>query len=289
MDWNLPTINSIYTDVIDYFKGRDDDCARMFSSGTLTNLPVNTIRWSPASNRWEIWSGSEWGTLTSKYIIDVDTLDGQHGSYYRNAGNLNAGTLPAARFNDTAHGNRAGGSMHAAVTTSVNGFMIASDKVKLNSIESGAEVTSAAKVDAAGAVMNSDTSVSSMGFIEETLTGSTNKVARSDAVKNYVDSKVSALNTKIINIGTWNMVSTANVSIGHGLTSSKIRTVEIMIIGDGGLGYPIGYNPTGANAAGQFHYTNTDVVIGRTAGGYFSTTAFDGSENRGYIVIRYTD
>ncbi|WP_251978566.1 phage tail protein [Salinicola avicenniae] len=30
--------------------------------------------------------------------LDADTLDGQHGSYYRNAGNLNAGTLPRARL-----------------------------------------------------------------------------------------------------------------------------------------------------------------------------------------------
>ena len=30
--------------------------------------------------------------------IDADTLDGQHGSYYRNASNINAGTIPEARL-----------------------------------------------------------------------------------------------------------------------------------------------------------------------------------------------
>lgn len=30
--------------------------------------------------------------------LDADLLDGQHGSYYRDAGNMNAGTLPDARF-----------------------------------------------------------------------------------------------------------------------------------------------------------------------------------------------
>ena len=30
--------------------------------------------------------------------INADQLDGQHGSYYRNAGNLNAGTIPDARL-----------------------------------------------------------------------------------------------------------------------------------------------------------------------------------------------
>lgn len=66
--------------------------------------------------------------------IDADLLDGQHGSYYQNASNLNAGALPAARFNDTAHGSRSGGSLHSPVSTSLNGFMIAADKTKLNAM-----------------------------------------------------------------------------------------------------------------------------------------------------------
>ena len=54
------------------------------------------------------------------------------------ASDLGAGTLPAARFNDTAHGNRAGGALHAAATTSVNGFMSAADKTKLDGVATGA-------------------------------------------------------------------------------------------------------------------------------------------------------
>ena len=50
------------------------------------------------------------------------------------AADLTAGTLPAARFDDTAHGSRAGGTLHAAATSSVAGFMAAADKVKLDAI-----------------------------------------------------------------------------------------------------------------------------------------------------------
>ncbi|MBL9048659.1 MAG: DUF2793 domain-containing protein, partial [Tabrizicola sp.] len=50
------------------------------------------------------------------------------------AADLTAGTLPAARFDDTAHGNRAGGALHAAATSSVAGFLSAADKVKLDAI-----------------------------------------------------------------------------------------------------------------------------------------------------------
>ena len=70
--------------------------------------------------------------------LDADLLDGNHGSYYLSASNLNSGTLPAARFNDTSHGSRSGGSLHSNATTLISGFMSALDKVKLDGIESGA-------------------------------------------------------------------------------------------------------------------------------------------------------
>ena len=56
------------------------------------------------------------------------------------AGDLGSGTLPAARFDDTAHGSRAGGTLHAGATTSIAGFMSGADKTKLDGIASGAQV-----------------------------------------------------------------------------------------------------------------------------------------------------
>ena len=137
-DWSLPTITDLYTNIITYFRNRDIDNARMFSTAytIATNVETGTIRWNNANKNWEIYNGATWSAsnLATKYIIDVDFLDGQHGSYYQNAGNLNAGTLLGARFNDTSHGSRSGGTLHPAVTTSVNGFMSTTDKLKLNSI-----------------------------------------------------------------------------------------------------------------------------------------------------------
>ncbi len=54
------------------------------------------------------------------------------------AADLAAGTLPAARFDDTAHGSRAGGALHAAATGSVAGFLSAADKTKLDGVATGA-------------------------------------------------------------------------------------------------------------------------------------------------------
>ncbi|MBL9075798.1 DUF2793 domain-containing protein [Tabrizicola sp.] len=50
------------------------------------------------------------------------------------AADLTAGTLPAARFDDTAHGSRAGGGLHAVATGAAAGFMAAADKAKLDAI-----------------------------------------------------------------------------------------------------------------------------------------------------------
>jgi hypothetical protein len=57
------------------------------------------------------------------------------------AADLSSGILPAARFDDTAHGARAGGTLHAnAVAAGAAGFMTGADKTKLDGIAAGAQV-----------------------------------------------------------------------------------------------------------------------------------------------------
>jgi predicted RecA/RadA family phage recombinase len=53
------------------------------------------------------------------------------------ASDLTAGTLPAARFNDTSHGSRGGGPLHPDATTSVSGFMSGTDKTRLDATSRG--------------------------------------------------------------------------------------------------------------------------------------------------------
>lgn len=59
--------------------------------------------------------------------------------------NLGLGALAtlAALTNDTQHGNRGGGALHSVATTSVNGFMSAADKSKLDSLASPSSAMSA--------------------------------------------------------------------------------------------------------------------------------------------------
>jgi hypothetical protein len=59
------------------------------------------------------------------------------------ATDLITGTLPAARFDDTAHGARTGGSLHAdVVAAGASGFMTGADKTKLDGVATGATANS---------------------------------------------------------------------------------------------------------------------------------------------------
>jgi hypothetical protein len=124
-------------------KGTASGLASLDANSLVVQNPANATA-TPTASKIPIADASGvlglgWipSTLTGK---DADTLDSQHGSYYLNASNLGAGTLPSARFDDTSHGSRGGGGLHSVATTSVNGFLSASDKSKLDGIASGAEV-----------------------------------------------------------------------------------------------------------------------------------------------------
>ena len=65
-----------------------------------------------------------------KWLSDLAAI-----AFSGSASDLTAGTLPAARFDDTAHGARAGGSLHpVAIAAGAAGFMSGADKTKLDAI-----------------------------------------------------------------------------------------------------------------------------------------------------------
>lgn len=77
--------------------------------------------------------------------------------------------------------------------TATNVFASPAELTKLGGIEALADVTDAANVDAAGAVMNSDTSTAAMSFVvdEDAMTSnSATKVPTQQSVKAYVDAAV---------------------------------------------------------------------------------------------------
>ncbi len=106
--------------------------------------------------------------------------------------------------------------------------------------------------------------------------------------------KDSSLNWTTIDIGTWNMDSSSSVTVAIpvGLSFAKIRTIDVMIVSDDGLGkYPlsrIGVSGTTIEG-GVDSITASLIAIGRRATGYFDGIGFSGGSNRGWITIGYID
>jgi hypothetical protein len=71
-DWDEPTIDTLYTQILDDLKARDVDAAQMFSQGS-TNIPDKAIGYSVGENRLVIYNEgtSTWydllGVLASEY------------------------------------------------------------------------------------------------------------------------------------------------------------------------------------------------------------------------------
>jgi len=61
-DWDTPTLVTTYTAFLDRLKERDVDCAKLDFSAA-TNIPVGTIQYVVASNKFQRWSGSAWVDL----------------------------------------------------------------------------------------------------------------------------------------------------------------------------------------------------------------------------------
>ncbi len=64
-DWSLPVTTSLYSNLIDYIKNRDSDCATMFQDGAATNIPDNSVRYNRSTKKFQEWdeTGSTWGDL----------------------------------------------------------------------------------------------------------------------------------------------------------------------------------------------------------------------------------
>jgi len=229
-DWNLPTTASLYTDLVNGLKDRDLDLATMFA--TLPTNPVtNMVRWVSASNRFEIYNGASWVELSTAYAINVTSLNGQAAAFYQNAGNLTAGILLAARFNDTSHGSRGGGTTHSdVVAAGASGFMTGGDKTKLNAIENSAtaDQTGAEIKTAYEGEVNAftDALFTKLGGIETGATIDQTGAEIKTAYEGEVNAFTDALFTKLSNIET---AATADQ------TASEILALLLTVDGSGSL------------------------------------------------------
>lgn len=105
------------------------------------------------------------------------------------------------------------------------------------------------------------------------------------------------LNWKIVQIGDWDMDTTASVNVAHGIPFGNyqdIRVVDVQIIRDIGavreFGPLVRFEAGVGIAGGVVSIDSTNITIGRLTGGYFDNSDFNATSfNRGYIAIGYVD
>lgn len=72
-DWNLPAINSNYTNMIAYLKDRDLDAIKWGEGITFTNPGAGFKRWNAASNKFERYNGTAWVDMSTAYALALGT------------------------------------------------------------------------------------------------------------------------------------------------------------------------------------------------------------------------
>lgn len=70
---NLPLTTSTYQNFVTELDARFDDLCYGLDPvrTTMTNLPVNAIGWSSATNNWKKWNGTAWVDLATSYAISI--------------------------------------------------------------------------------------------------------------------------------------------------------------------------------------------------------------------------
>lgn len=75
-DFNKPVLTSLYADMLTELKASIQESVIMLDGSTNTNIPTNAKRWNATNNYFENFNGTSWVALTTKYMIDVDKIDG---------------------------------------------------------------------------------------------------------------------------------------------------------------------------------------------------------------------
>ena len=110
---------------------------------------------------------------------------------------------------------------------------------------------------------------------------------------NQGEDATAAINTKIVEIGDWNMDSTASVTVTHGLTLTKIRGVSVVIQNDASTA--VYSSPMYGLVANDLEFgvatigSTTITLYRRTSGGLDSTDFNATSFNRGWVTIWYVN
>jgi hypothetical protein len=100
------------------------------------------------------------------------------------------------------------------------------------------------------------------------------------------------LNTKLVDIGDWDMNNTLSISVAHGLTLANIRTISVLIRNDSDQAkLPLWFDNQSGSTDQGFSSDATNIYLYRATGGFFDNSLYENppSGNRGWITIQYVD
>lgn len=193
------------------------------------------------------------------------------------ASDLTAGTLPAARFDDTAHGARAGGALHPAATGAVAGFMAAADKTKLDGVAPGAtaNATDAALRDRATHTGTQDAA---------TITGSKTSSFISDfaaAVAALITGKQNTLvsGTNIRTVNGNSLLGSGDLVVGGGITDGDKGDITVSSTG------AVWTIDAGAVSLSKMAGLATSTILGRATAGTGAPEALTAAQVRTILNV----
>ena len=267
------------------------DAANVNAAGAVMNSDSTTASMSFVVDEDAMTSNSATKVPTQQSVKAY--VDAEVGAVVPNSPTaLSTGTVT-----NTTYGINSDGSNNdvilAAATTSASGVMTGTDKTKLNSIETGADVTDATNVNAAGAVMNSDTSTADMSFvIDEDAMGSNSstKVPTQQSVKAYVDANLAASDAMIFKgtIGTggtltlsaFNSLAVYNAGWAYKVITAGTYKGVVSEVGDLFIA-TVDRSSGGVNADWTVVQANLDgAVIGPASAGSGNVVTFDGTSGK---------
>ena len=134
------------------------------------------------------------GTITITAFVDEDNMVSDSATLVPTQQSVKAYVDSQVQSKDAL--SELSGTSDDITEGTTNLFFTSAEQTKLSNIEANADVTDATNVDAAGAVMNSDTTTASMSFVvdEDTMTSdSATKEPTQQSVKAYVDTQVAGV------------------------------------------------------------------------------------------------
>ena len=213
-----------------------------------------------------ITASAAWGSITGTLSAqtDLNTALGLKANTSSlaaiaasgSAADLTAGTLPAARFDDTAHGARAGGTLHAnVVAAGAAGFMSGADKTKLDGITGTntgdqtitltGDVTGTGTGSFAATLATVNSNVGSFGSATQVATFTVDGKGRTTAAGNAT---IAIASTAITDFNSATraqveaeLIAGTNVTITPG-SSGATRTLTIAASAGGGGSFDFGLN-----------------------------------------------